>query len=136
MVADSPEDHAYRSYSHDLTQSFALGAEAGMSQETSDEDSHFILVRLHYGKAITRMTEAFLEKPHVARYESRASKFAELNDNLFVLQPLRQKVVTYLSHPNSGSLKQLPLSIEDVFVENDQARMRSKKYSEAAYWPA
>lgn len=82
------------------------------------------------------MTEGFPIEARIACDEGWASKRPKVNDDLFVLEPLRQQVVTDLPHRESGGFEQLPLAIEDVFVEDDQARTRSREYSAATYWPA
>ncbi len=122
--------------SHNLAQPLGLRIEVRMPQKTPREGRHFILVRFHDGKAIVAMTESLLIETRVAGKEGRVPQRAKFDNDLFILETLLQEVITDLADCESSGFEQLPLAIEDVFVEDDQARTRSSEYSEAAYWPA
>jgi hypothetical protein len=49
------------------------------------------------------------------------------------LKALSGPVSTYLADRNAPGVKQLALTVQDIFIENDQRCTRSSKYSGAVY---
>lgn len=128
-----PENNPRWPYSYDLPRPFNLGIEVGVPQETPREGGKLILICVHHRNAIAAMTKVLPKETGVTRNELGASKCPQVSDNLFIFEAFREKIVADLPHSESGCFQQLPLPIEYVFVENDQARTRSNEYSAAAY---
>ncbi len=59
-----------------------------------------------------------------------------MNDDLVVFDSLRKEIMADLPYGEPSLVEQLTLPIENVLVEDDQARTRSRVYSESTYCPA
>jgi hypothetical protein len=69
----------------------------------------------------------------IAREERGITLPLQENDDLLVLQTLMADIHPNLPHCDPRCSQQQSLPIEDVFVEDNQARARSSKSSGAAY---
>lgn len=107
-----------------------------MSQKPADERSDLILVRVNRDQAVACMAESAPVEARVASEERRVPQGLKLNQNVLVLQTFCQDIVPDLTDRNPPRFEQLPLAVENILIENNQARTRSRTYSVAAYSPA
>ena len=79
------------------------------------------------------MPESRLIETLIAGEECGIPLLAQQNNDLLVLQAFMAEVDSDLPRRNPPRLEQQLLSVEDVLVENDQARARASTYSGAVY---
>jgi hypothetical protein len=105
-----------------------------MPEKASNEPGYFVLSNAHYHQAVASMPKARQIKACIAGEEGDTTLPTQENDDLFVLQTLAANVDSNLPRRQPRGFQHQPLPIEDVLVENDQARTRSRTYSGAVYW--
>ena len=108
--------------------------EVAVAEKAANKHSHFVLSNARHNQAIASMPQVGMIKLRVAGEKSRGVLLAQQDDNLLLLQALAAaKADSNLPRSQPPSFAQQTLSVQDVLVEDDQARTRSSTYSRAAY---
>lgn len=129
----TPNRQANMRRSNYATHPLRLCVERRMAEEPSDERRHFVLSHARHNQAVASMTELPRVEIAIASEECNISNPTQKKQDLIILQTFPAKVNANLPGCDSGCSQHGALTVENIFIENDQAWARSPELSVLVY---
>src|SRR5881409_2111623 len=103
---------------HDGTQASCLRIESGMPQHTTHKDGHLLWRHLKADNPIPLVADLTPIKTTIPREEGRPTQVMQEGNNFLILKPLAGGVNADLPHPHPPTPQALPLTGDDIFVQD------------------
>lgn len=117
-----------------LAHSLRLCVEAAVTQKATNESCDFVLSCRNHHKTIPPMAKLSVIEAGIPSEQRGVARILKSKTEVFVCQAFPRPAVTHLADCDTPRLQQSALSVQDVFIRNDQACTRSSTYSGAVYW--
>src|SRR5215510_10445958 len=103
---------------HDGAHAFCLCIQPGVSQHTPHKDGHFLWRHLQTDNRVLPMADLAPIKTMIPREEGRPAQVMQEGEDFLILEPLTGNVDADLPHWNSPIPHALPLTGDDIFVQD------------------
>ncbi len=118
LGVESPYPQPAVGGTHDGSHALCLRIQSWMPQHTTHKDGHLLWYHLKGDNPIPPVADLTSIETAITREECRTTPLMQEREDFLILEPFAGDVDTDLSHRNPPTLQALPLTCDDIFVQD------------------